>query len=839
LWRGSRFRHFDVSEAPTLANGLEGPHNMATQSLPFRLTAVIAGTGLVFAQLTVLPAAAQEQPPPGAQDQQAAGDPPERVGRLARASGTVSFHTQDEEQWSPATVNYPITAGNALWTDANAQAEIEISASRIAMAPGTELDVATLSDTAFQATEPQGEIYLRVRAVTPDETYAVQTPRGLVTFASPGRYAVAAGDTQTPTAVTVIEGSAQVTGPDMSLQVGPSQTAMINGTDTLQGDVGPAQRDAFLTATLDRERPQRPQAVVPPRVVAAMPGGEDLAAYGTWTDSPQYGQVWYPQVAPDWVPYREGRWDYVAPWGWTWVDSAPWGFAPFHYGRWVQDGGRWGWYPGAAVGVAPIPVYAPALVTFFGVGAVVGIGVGAGLAGGRIGWFPLGPREVYRPWYHASDRYVRQVNVTHVTNVTSINTANRNVTVNNFANRGAATVVPTSALTESRPVRGAVQRVDAAQLAQARPVFGQQPLRPTVATAGVTPAVARQFNLAPTQGAVVQRPVAPGPAIRPAGPAPGVVGATAGGRPSLPPLHDPAQPTVPAAAGTRPFTGQPPPAEPGSRPGPPAPGAAPGAVFAPNAGRPAFGGAATPQAAPALRPPAAPGQIAPPPIQRPPGGGGPAAAARPVPTPGAIAPPGGGLPPTGQPGGTAGPAAISRPMPQLATPAAPAAPPAAIRPAAPPPVAHVAPVSPPEVHAAPSSPPPVVRTAPPPAAAFRAPPALQVQAPQVQAPQVQAPQVQAPRVQAPPPQMHVASPPPPPVVHTAPPPAPAFRAPPAPQVQAPPPQVHVASPPPPQFHPPPPPAARAPSPPPAAPAARPPPPQQQAQPQRQKRPGEP
>ncbi len=243
-------------------------------------------------------------------------------------------------------------------------------------------------------------------------------------------------------------------------------------------------------------------------------------------------------------------------------------------------GGRWGWYPGAEVGIAPVPVYAPALVTFFGVGAVVGIGVGAALAGGRIGWFPLGPREVYRPWYHASDRYVRQVNVTHVTNVTSITTVNRNVTVNNFANRGGATVVPTSALTESRPVRPVVQRVDAAQLAQARPVFGQQPLRPTVATAGVTPAVARQFNLAPTQGAgaVVQRPVAPGPAIRPAGLAPGAVGAAAGGRPPLPPLHNPTQPTVPAAAGTRPFTGQPPPAEPGARPAPPAPGAAPGAV---------------------------------------------------------------------------------------------------------------------------------------------------------------------------------------------------------------------------------------------------------------------
>ncbi len=804
---------------------------MFAQNLPFRLTAAIAATSLVFAQAMPLPAAAQGQPPeppPGAQDQQPGGDPPERVGRLARVSGTVSFHTQDEDQWSPATANYPMTSGNSLWTDANAQAEIEVSASRIAMAPGTELDIATLNDTAFQATEPQGEIYLRVRAVTPDETYAVQTPRGLVTLASPGRYAVAVGDTQTPTVVTVIEGSAQVTGPDVSLQVGPSQAATINGTDTLQGDVGPAHRDPFLTAMLDRERPPRPQAVAPPPAVAAMPGGEDLAAYGSWTESPQYGQVWYPQVAQDWVPYREGRWAYVAPWGWTWVDSAPWGFAPFHYGRWVQDGGRWGWYPGAEVGVAPVPVYAPALVTFFGVGAVVGIGVGAALAAGSIGWCPLGPREVYRPWYHASDRYVRQVNISHVTNVTNITTVNRNVTVNNFANRGAATVVPTSALTGSRPVRPAVQRVDPVQLAQARPVFGQQPLRPTMATAGVTPAVARQFNLAPTPGALVQRPAAPGPAIRPAGLAPGAIGAAAGGRPPLPPLHNPAQPTVPAAAGARPFTGQPPPAVPGAGPAPAVPGGAPGAVPAPAMGRPAFGGAGTPLAVPPLRAPVAPGQMAPPPIQRPPGGGVPAAVTQPLPTPG-VAEPLVGPPPTRQPGGPAGPAAIARPAPQSTTPAAPAVPPVGGGPAA------------------------VARPVPTPGAAGPSgghQPAGQPGGPAGPAAISRpAPQLSAPVA---PPVAHVAPTPPPvvrasppPVVHTAPPPATAFHPPPTPQVQAappprvvaPPPPVHVTSPPPPQFHPPPP-VARALPPPQAAPAARPAPPPQQQQQQRQKKPGE-
>ncbi len=297
-------------------------------------------------------------------------------------------------------------------------------------------------------------------------------------------------------------------GPGVALNAGPDQVATITGVDAFQGEVGPAQRDAFLTAMLNSERPPQPPAAAPPAAVAAMPGGDDLAQYGSWTESPDYGQVWYPQVGSDWVPYREGRWAYVAPWGWTWVDNEPWGFAPFHYGRWAEIGGRWGWVPGGvAVGV-PEPVYAPALVTFLGVGAVVGVGIGAALAAGRIGWCPLGPREPFHPWYRASDRYFRQVNVSHVTNFTTIN---RNVTFNNFVNRRAATVVPTAAMTGSRPVASSFQRVDPAQLAQARPVIGQQPLRPAPTTFGVTPAAARQLNLPPATG---QHPVAPGPGFR-------------------------------------------------------------------------------------------------------------------------------------------------------------------------------------------------------------------------------------------------------------------------------------------------------------------------------------
>jgi hypothetical protein len=705
---------------------------MRTQNRTFRLIASLAIGGLLFAQMPP-PAVAQPVPPPPATQQ---GDPPTRVGRLARMTGTVSFHSQDETDWAPAVLNYPVTAGSSFWTQPGAQASIEVSASRVVMAPQTELDVSNLTDATFLGTVPQGEVYLHVQAATPDEAYAVQTPRGLVTLSSPGRYGIAAGDTQDPTLVTVIQGSAHIEGPGVTMDVAANQTATIIGADSFQASVAPARPDAFLTAMLNAERP--PAAAPPPPAVASMPGGDDLSQYGTWTDTSDYGQVWYPQVASDWVPYREGQWAYVEPWGWTWVDSDPWGFAPFHYGRWAEIGGRWGWVPGAPV--AGPPVYAPALVAFFGVGAVVGVGIGAALAAGRVGWCPLGPREAYQPWYRSSPAYLRKVNIRHVTNFTTIN---RNVTVNNFSNRGAATVVPTSAMTSSRPVGRFAQRVDPAQLAQARPLVGTQPVHPIASTIGVTPGVAHQFNLpTPTAG----RPVAPGPAFR-------TTPATA--HPVAPPLHNPGQNAVPAAAAIHPVV---------------------------------------PNGSPALRPPPEAGHVGPPPIER----------AAPVVAPGAV-------PHTGQfPNAAERPVTPVQPVaPQLrATPAAPGAiqpqhlapatpsqpvvPQVHAMPAAPGAIQpqHIAPVTQaPVVHAPPAAPAPLVAHTPPPAA---------IHAPE---PQVHA----APVVQAPPPVFHAA--PPPPVVHAAPPP----------QIQhvAPPPQMVRAAPPPAVVHAPPPQPAPHPAPAPA------------------------
>jgi hypothetical protein len=209
-------------------------------------------------------------------------------------------------------------------------------------------------------------------------------------------------------------------------------------------------------------------------------GYQDLDTYGTWRSDPSYGNVWVPtRVAADWAPYRDGHWAWVDPWGWTWVDDAPWGFAVSHYGRWARVGSAWGWVPGPARTRA---YYAPALVAFVG-GNNFQLSISTGNVG-AVGWFPLGPREVYRPWYASSRRYFEQVNVSNtVVNTTVINNYynNTNVTNVNYVNRqvpGAVVAVPTTAFVQSQPVQRAAVRMTP-QMAASAPVAQGAAVAPT------------------------------------------------------------------------------------------------------------------------------------------------------------------------------------------------------------------------------------------------------------------------------------------------------------------------------------------------------------------------
>ena len=408
----------------------------------------------------------------------------------------MSFHTTEETQWAPASINYPVTGGNAFWTEPRSHAAIDVGASRLYMDSATELDVANVDDQSFTASLTQGAIYLRVSPAANGDQYEIDTPRGAVHIVRAGDYEVIAGDQDHPTTVMAFNGGvAEIVGPGVDAPVNSQQAVYISGQDQFQVNQGNAQTDDFITFVRAEEQPYQNQNAgpAPSYVSPEMTGYQDLNRYGQWGQDPSYGQVWYPQVAADWAPYRDGHWAYVAPWGWTWVDNSAWGFTPFHYGRWVQVQNRWAWWPGRR---EARPVYAPALVTFFG--NIGGLNLALNIGGGQqdVGWIPLAPEEVYVPPYRHSPTYVRNVNITYVRNETTIINVVNNKTVinnyNNFHNRNGATVVNASTLTNSRPVAQDFQKIapnghlDSKQFDQAKITGGAPPVKPTADTRGTT-----------------------------------------------------------------------------------------------------------------------------------------------------------------------------------------------------------------------------------------------------------------------------------------------------------------------------------------------------------------
>ena len=364
------------------------------------------------------------------------GDPPNRVGRLNFLSGTVSFHQESVEEWAPATLNYPLTIGDHLWTDQDGQAEVHVGSTAIRLASNTEISFLNLNDQTIQIRLSTGSLNLRLRHLGPTEEIEVDTPNSSLSLLRAGTYRI---DVQQngDTAVTVRSGEVEVTAGNSVFPLRQRQAVAITGLDSPSYQVTGAPSlddwDRWCQAR-DQKENQITSAQYVPR--DEMSGVEDLDQYGSWSDDPDYGPVWAPTVTvAGWAPYGFGHWAWVDPWGWTWIDDALWGFAPFHYGRWAFRSNAWVWVPGAHTRHA---VYAPAIVTFVGSG-----GWHSSLApGGSIGWFPLGPHEPYIPPYRTDRTRLHNIDVEHIAYV------NRSVP-------GAVTVVPNETFVRGQPAAGA------------------------------------------------------------------------------------------------------------------------------------------------------------------------------------------------------------------------------------------------------------------------------------------------------------------------------------------------------------------------------------------------
>jgi hypothetical protein len=451
------------------------------------------------------------------------------VARLSLIEGEAAVYVDPEAGWEAARVNAHLTGENSVWTEPGARAELQFGGSVLRLGEATQLDLLRLDDDNFRAHVTRGALTIRIRDFDRNESFAVSTPEGRFHFRGTGRFRVESDPARAESLLTVFTGTARLEVAGGTLDVDTGRSVRVTGGDNPRFAFEAAYATALDQWALARDQrwEERESLRYVPR---QMTGWEDLDDYGVWRNDAEYGPVWFPtRVEVGWAPYRYGRWTWVRPWGWAWVDDAPWGYAPFHYGRWVFVGNRWGWYPGR---YTARPVWAPALVGWVG-----SSGWSVSLSGGFasvLGWYPLSPYDYYQPWY--------TTNVTYVTYVNRIvlpdrhrrdHQHDRNGRRNDHREHGA-TVVPRDQFGSRRPVQSIRATVPGPAVAS----------QPVVAGSAVLP----------------PRPVTRQPE-RPAASAPSAPGATApsGGRPA--PTAKPAFPATTAPA-TMPATRQPVPAQP-------------------------------------------------------------------------------------------------------------------------------------------------------------------------------------------------------------------------------------------------------------------------------------
>ena len=422
-------------------------------------------------------------------------DPPGRAARLSDAEGSVSLQPAGVQDWTAGTLNRPLSTGDKLWSDQNSRAELDIGDAVMRLGSSTGFSFLNLDDRTAQMQLSTGTLIVRVRDMQAGQIYEVDTPNLAVSLLQPGEYRVEVNEVGDSTVVKVEDGAAQAAGGGQTVAIGAQQVVAFTGMQTLTAQSwtlgGPDDLDSWSGA---REQ-QVEDSASNDYVASDMPGTQDLDNNGRWQDTPDYGYVWMPTaVVVGWVPYRYGHWVWVSPWGWTWVDDARWGYAPFHYGRWVQWNNAWCWVPGPR---RVRPVYAPALVAWVG-----GPPIGGSVAfGSNVGWFPLGPREVYVPAYRVSPVYVRNINITN-TNINATYVTNvyqRTVTPTHYVNNRPAAVsaVPQNIFSSGQRVGGHAVNLPPAVLAGALV---------TATAPAITPI--RQSVLGPSEGRGAVRPPA-------------------------------------------------------------------------------------------------------------------------------------------------------------------------------------------------------------------------------------------------------------------------------------------------------------------------------------------
>ena len=337
-------------------------------------------TYLPFVVAVVLLTAALVATPAGAGDDNYSYA---RIVRLSYVSGDVQIVRPDHgSTWEPAFSNMPIQQGFTLGTN-DGRAEIEFEHGSVVWLAGnsiiqfTELALSN-GGRITKMTLARGTATFDTDLAAGDQ-FAVLN--GQFSITAPGKSQFRVDAFKNGGTLSVFKGKVSVASGDASKDVLKGETfAFKFGAPDLGTVKSNPALDSWDKWVVNRESilaGGQNQSLLYTNSPFTY-GMADLSSYGAWNNLPGCGYGWQPfGMTAGWMPFMSGQWMNYPSFGWTWVSTEPWGWVPYHFGNWMMcPGFGWAWMPGG------YGFWSPAPVQWVGVG-------------GGIGWRPLPPVGVH------------------------------------------------------------------------------------------------------------------------------------------------------------------------------------------------------------------------------------------------------------------------------------------------------------------------------------------------------------------------------------------------------------------------------------------------------------
>ena len=199
------------------------------------------------------------------------------IGRLNLQQGTVSVSSAGDDRWSAARPGRELGAGDRIWTDRNARAEVYIGPAALRLDGGTYVEFTGIDEDTIRINAGRGNLQLSVRDMASGQRISIDTPNLSAVIGAPGEYRIAVDEADTTTTwAAVASGHLTLRGQNgiSQLLTGRQQTT-VSGRNLTTVRTTRSQNSSFDTWVAERGRyddPVRyaqPAVAVPPAALIA------------------------------------------------------------------------------------------------------------------------------------------------------------------------------------------------------------------------------------------------------------------------------------------------------------------------------------------------------------------------------------------------------------------------------------------------------------------------------------------------------------------------------------------------------------------------------------------